>query len=422
MKSFRAVAIREAISRQTATDVPISGRRLAQRAGLNPPISFLELFGRIAFDEVSFTSSVVTPAGTALGGSVDITLRSNGTYKVHFHMHDSGFPDYDFQVRAIFVASNGMSFVAQHSGHVEGFVSAIPFVHEPDREDDHTKEGANPFIRMYWTKVRAGRLWVTKDYSPTGAVGFVQDLAKAVLDIGAGAVGGALGIVIGLGAEIGQVFGDLGLGGTFGVVAGVVVFAVGGSVILAVVAGVLVGAVTNALIEQRPLSPEEAQFAAANVFGNSLPSAGEIILTNLSGLGGRPFTMPGVDKKIYVNLGDAFDSPNPLGYTSKSYPQKGQLLIHELTHAWQIAHAGFLPGLVCDGIVNQANNTVGQSVYVYGPPGPNWSTGFNLEQQGAIVDQWFSGTPTAVVPNRKAMDPNDPYFAYIRDNIRAGRA
>ena len=99
-----------------------------------------------------------------------------------------------------------------------------------------------------------------------------------------------------------------------------------------------------------------------------------------------------------------------------------KLLIHELTHAWQIAHTSFLPGLVCEGLVNQANNTVGQSVYVYGRPGPNWSTGFNLEQQAAIVDQWFGGTPTVVVPNRKAKDENDPYFAYIRDNIRANRS
>ena len=95
-------------------------------------------------------------------------------------------------------------------------------------------------------------------------------------------------------------------------------------------------------------------------------------------------------------------------------------MIHELTHAWQIAHAAFLPGLVCEGIVNQANNTVGQSVYVYRPAGPDWSSDFNLEQQAAIVDQWFGGTPTVVVPNRKAMDEDDPYSTYIRDHVRAG--
>ena len=104
---------------------------------------------------------------------------------------------------------------------------------------------------------------MTKDYSATGAIGFFGDLAKGVLDIGAGAVGGALGVIIGLGSEIGQVFGDLGLGGTFGVIGGVVIFAVGGSIVLAVVAGVGIGAVTNELLQQRPLSSQEAQFATS---------------------------------------------------------------------------------------------------------------------------------------------------------------
>ncbi len=258
---------------------------------------------------------------------------------------------------------------------------------------------------------------MTKEYSATGVIGFIEDVAKAVLDVVAGAAGMALGLVIGLGSEIGHFFGNLGIGGTFGVIAGVVVFAAGGGIVLAVVVGVAVGMVTNALIKQRPLSQQESQFAA-QVFGNTLPPADQIILTNLSGLGGRAFTMPGVDGKIYLNLGDAFN--DPLHYTSGAYPTGGQVLVHELTHAWQIAHASFLPGLVCEGIVNQANYTVGQSVYQYGPPGPPWSA-FGLEQQGAIVDQWFGGNPTAVVPNRTRMDQNDPYFGYIANNVRRGQ-
>jgi hypothetical protein len=130
--------------------------------------------------------------------------------------------------------------------------------------------------------------------------------------------------------------------------------------------------------------------------------------------------MPGVDGKIYVNLGDGYG--DPVNYTA-SYPVKGQLLVHELTHAWQIHHASFLPGFVCQGVVNQANYIVGQNVYEYGPPGPPWSA-FNLEQQGAIVDQWFGGKRPAALglpAPSTAMDPNDPYFGYIANNIRQGR-
>lgn len=419
MKSFREAAMKEAALRAAAPDSPISARRLAQHVGLNPPISFIALFGMVEPEKVTFHSNIITPSGTALGGSVDMTLLSNGTYNIDFHMHDSGIPDYDFTVRAIFTTPRGLVLVAQHSGHVEGTASTT-LTHAPNRNDDYHESDTNPLIPINWSDIKNGRLWVTKEYSATGVIGFVEDLAKAILDVAAGAVGGALGVVIGLGAEIGQLFGDLGIGGTFGVIAGVVVFAVGGSLVLAVVAGVAVGAATNALIKQRPLSIEEYGFAA-RVFGGSLPSADQIILTNLSGLGGRAFTMPGVDGKTYINLGDAYDSPNPLQYMNNAYPTPGQVLIHELTHVWQIACISFLPGLVCEGIVNQANNTVGQSVYVYGPPGPAWAS-FNLEQQGAIVDQWFGGTSTPVVPNRRAMDPNDPYFVYIRDNIREARS
>lgn len=367
-------------------------------------------------DSVTKSQQVLTPAGTALGGTVTFTLWSNGNYAVQFHMHDSGLPDYDFQARAIFTTSTGLNLVAAHDGHVEGTVSTT-LSHAPYRDDDHNESGHNPFIQLHWSDIQNGTLWVTKDYSATGVVGFFEDLAKAILDVGAAAAGGALGLVIGIGSEVGKLFGDLGLGGAFGVIAGVVVFAFTGNVALATLAGVAVGAVTNSMINQRPIS--QAEYDMANgVFSGSLPPRDQIVLTDLSGIGGRAFTMPGVDGKIYVNLGDAYN--DPVNYTKNgAYPTTGQLLVHELTHAWQIYHATFLPGFVCAGIVNQANYNVGQSVYTYGPPGPGWGD-FNLEAQGAMVDQWFGGTPTVVAPYRKAMDPSDPYFGYIANNIRTG--
>jgi hypothetical protein len=383
-------------------------------------------FGRIGWtagdgpielpDEVSQTQQVLTPSGTALGGWVRMTLRSNGTYTSQFHMHDSGIPDYDFSVHSIWAANNGITFVSAHGGHVEGTISTGLF-HGPRRDDDFTDNGFNGLIRANWAAVQGGRLWITKDYHATGVIGFIEDAAKFLVDIVAGAAGATLGVIIALGAEAGKLLGSMGLGGTFGVIAGVVVFAAGGGVVMAVVAGVAVGLVTNALIKQRGLTPQEAQFAN-QVFSNSVPTD-RIVLTNLAGLGGRAFTMPGIDGKVYLNLGDAYN--DPLNYTNGAYPRGGQILIHELTHAWQVVHTSFIPGLVCSGIVNQANYTLGQNVYSYGPPGPPFGD-FNLEAQGAIVDQWFGGTPTPVVPVRNAMDANDPYFGYIAQNVRPGRA
>lgn len=98
------------------------------------------------------------------------------------------------------------------------------------------------------------------------------------------------------------------------------------------------------------------------------------------------------------------------------------MLIHELTHAWQIAHAGFLPGLMCSAIMTQADFTFGDNVYQYGPAGPPWWS-FNPEQQGAIVDQWFAGNQDGNT-NQSAYDQKDsklnPYYRYIRDDILQG--
>ena len=353
------------------------------------------------------SDSIITPAGTALGGSVTMTLRYDGTYSVDFFVHSSSVLEgFDFQVRAVYVASNGLALVAQHSGHVGGVST-----------DTHSEQGSNEAIRAFWPEVLAGRLWVTKQYDTTGIVGFVEDLLQDVVDVVAGVAGAALGVIIGLTAEVGQLFGTLGLGVTFGIIAGVVVFASGGALLLAVAAGAVVGAVTEALVKQRGLTDEEFNLLAP-VFLGGMPARDKIVLTNLAGLGGNAFTMPGVDGRIFVNLGAHLGNAlDPLG---SAYSARGQVLVHEMTHAWQIDHASFLPTLTCEAVIVQGQNQLGASVYEYGPPGPPWRK-FNLEQQGAIVDQWFAGTPTAVVPIRNAMDPNDPYFAYIDGNIRAGQ-
>lgn len=94
-------------------------------------------------------------------------------------------------------------------------------------------------------------------------------------------------------------------------------------------------------------------------------------------------------------------------------------MIHELTHAWQIAHNSFLPGFVCSGIVNQTQYVMGDHVYAYGLAGPPWAD-FNLEQQGQIVNQWFSGDGNSLPWG--TMNAKSPYYQYISGNILTGTA
>jgi hypothetical protein len=365
-------------------------------------------------EEVSFRQEITTPSGTALGGTVDLTLRSDGTYKAHFHMHDSGAVDYKFVVRAVFAASNGTAFALQHSGQVEG-TESIGLTSSPRRDSDKDLTGANQLIKENWRAVQTGHMSVSKDYSKAGVIGFIEDLSKVVLDVTKGAARGAVGAVIGLGDEMVQAFDSLEFAGAIGLVAGVAVVASGGSLVLAVTTGVQAGLVTAALIKQRPLEQYELDFAEV-VFQKTLPPRQNIILTNLESFGGRAFTMPGGGNKIYINIGGAaFD--NPSTHVEKSYPMPGQLFIHEMTHVWQILHKTFVPGWVCSGLLNQVGNYF-DNVYAYTNEGALPWSDFNIEQQASIVDDWFGGTR---IQGQAGQDPSDPYFPYIRDNLRGTR-
>jgi hypothetical protein len=191
------------------------------------------------------------------------------------------------------------------------------------------------------------------------------------------------------------------------------------------VAGVGSGAVASALITSRPMLPDEIALAQ-KVFANQI-NYSNVMFTNLSLFSGRSMTAPGVDGKTYCNFGASY-AADMSTKNNDSYPFAGELMIHELTHAWQIQHNNFVPGFVCSGMVNQANYKFGDNVYRYGPPGAPWNS-LNLEQQASIVNEWFAGKNDGPAPGFPApqssfnsMDPNDPYIMYILNNILTGSA
>ena len=391
---------------------------IAQKIGMKRPVSLIGVRDKLDGMPKSVNlppQTWTTSDGSTLGGTVALTISSNGTYFIEFDtIIHSGVPGFScsFQVRAYLDAP--------------GLPHKLLFVHAADiggdllkgyGEDDYKESGSNPLIAMYWNLiVNSPTLQVMHDQQASGIIGVVDTLVKDLVDAAAAIAGAAIGLIIGVTREaIGWLGTTLGPGTTIGVLAGVAVFAigvfgglgVGSAVILGTVTGVAVGAVTNAMIQTRPMSSDEIA-TAANVFGSELPF-GNVLLTNLAGLNGRGFTAPGVDGKTYCNLGHWFNVVSDDGWP----------LIHELTHAWQIAHNSFLPGLMCSGMVTQAAYLMGDNVYEYGPPGPDWSA-FNLEQQASIVQQWYGGES----PNypAKKMDTANPYFEYIKGNILTGAA
>jgi hypothetical protein len=369
----------------------------------------------------SFNIGVTTPDGVPLGGSVDITISDNGDWRAHFSMHSSSiFGNFDFTVRAFVGALDSpiIAFVA--SGHVSE-VDTWP----------HDESGNNPLIKLYWNQLQSAKAWAPEvdphwgglggDVAAVGrtVVAVVEELAHLFVDALTGVVGGALGVVIGVTSDAVSWLGaTMGPGTTLGVIGGAVIFLAGAATgadivavaIVAVAGAATIGTVVNELVDYRSLNDAEQAFAA-RVFGGSL-NFDNIVITNLSGAGGRGFTAPGVDGKTYCNIGPAYD--NPTTYFDGPNPAQGELLIHELTHAWQIQHSSFLPGLMCSALITQGDNTFFDDAYAYGDPGIPWDD-LGLEQQAAIVDQWF-GSSGEQLPF-KPMDQQNPYYGYIWNNI-----
>jgi hypothetical protein len=304
------------------------------------------------------------------------------------------------------------------SGRVHG-------TNEPGRrESSWDQTGVNSLLTLHWLSFKGAKLKTDLNFD-TDFFGTVGDVLTFVATLAGGAlVAGPAGVCIVLGLHAAHAAGlddEIGLGGLVGVaVAGGVLLVFGPSAIVAaIVAGAIAGVAVELAFKHRPMKPDEIAFAN-EVFIGTLPVE-KILLTNMLGIGRRPFTMPTIGDKILVNLGDGFE--DPIHYTGfgdgvPANPQKaGQLFIHELTHAWQIGATSFLPGLMCSAIANQSTTLGGNmSIYHYGPPDKAFSE-FNLEQQASIVDDWFAGTTPEDNPKPKL--EASTYFRYIRDNIRA---
>jgi hypothetical protein len=413
MKSLRSV------TNQQDPPPRVSILALARSLPRPAPKSLSQLIDLLSAPVV-LHADITTPPGTALGGQVDVTLFSDGRYSFNVHMHDSGFDPYTFRIRCAVQSPGGLTLLFQTSGHTDGTGSNL-FGHV-NRDFDHNENGHIPIVQLYRGDLRAASISVSKSYEDAGLLTAVEELAKDVIGFLFADVtfGVGLALVIVASAQLANALDAsfVGPGGLVGVVvAGGVIWVFGPSAIIAaVVAGVAAGAITDALIKHRQITAEEYRFASI-VFGDTLPPADRIYLTNLSHGGGRLYTWPNLDGSVVVNLNEAFD--HPLDFTNGSYTTKGQVFIHELAHAWQIRTMAFIPGLIC----KVASQTGSYSFTA----GKRWSD-YGLEQQAAIVDTWFGkyavgwkSVEDAIAKLAMPAAINDPYFGFIANNIRLGQ-
>jgi len=400
----------------------INVSEVAEFVHLERPVSVRQLMATIDALPGSLTFRATIVTGSPLGGEVTVVLNKDGSYRFSGFMRATGLPSYSCRIVAIVRSVSGnVALALWHSGKVHGTDTT------GNRKDEWDKAGSDQeemkLIRNVWPDICAGTMEVKESHELGGVLGTALDIAKDVAEfyVAAQTLGAPFAVCLVMGSEAGDAGVSVpGLGGVvgLGIVGGALFiwgpYSIGPAIILGLAAG---AAVEAWMVKIRKLTAEEQAFASL-VFGDSIDYE-RVRLTNLLGFSGRPFTMPTVDNTILVNIGDrgnAYDAPTQARVAGK-YPMPGQLLIHELTHVWQIQHAtledGYVPGVMCGLIGEQAK---GDSSYGYGPAGQPWAS-YTGEGKASIVDQWFGGTGGQ---KGKPMDKDGKYFRYINDNIRLG--
>jgi hypothetical protein len=162
------------------------------------------------------------------------------------------------------------------------------------------------------------------------------------------------------------------------------------------------------MIRMRGPSDEEWEMARY-IFRGSLPDREDVILTNLGGANGDPFTFPmaPTGHPVMINLA---------GHYGNSRTQNGPLLFHELTHAWQAEREALRELFFYD-----ARATLGGKAAYRFEPGDQWSD-YNIEQQASIVEGWCKGATRKVTDNfsngREKLAIASPLFRYVNANVR----
>jgi hypothetical protein len=162
------------------------------------------------------------------------------------------------------------------------------------------------------------------------------------------------------------------------------------------------------ILKARRPTDEEWEMAQY-IFADTLPRRNDIILTNLGGLNGDPFTYPMAPAglPVMLNLASFYDDGR--------IPQ-AQVLFHELTHAWQAQRR-----VLREVFFYDARATLGGEAAYRFKPGSQWRE-YNIEQQASIVEGWTIGATrkpgSNFVNGRNKLALGSPLFRYVNANIR----
>ncbi len=392
------------------------GGGLAPALDLPSPLSIGALMR--VFDTVE-TRRFTAPIDTdAMHGDCELIVDNTGKYTFTGTVRATGIPSFSYKVQATLRTPGGALLVVEAGGEVFGKDTPK---HSTSRWDEG---GTSAEIVRFWTDLRRATTVFETDTEKKviGTIGTVIDVAETIVELYVAAqFRGLIGVVIvlgvRLGAESGTTFVNPNLLAGITVAGGVLVLFGPSAIVPALVAGT--GTALLADIHHRPMSQPEIALAR-RVFGDQLPFD-RILLTDLYNPDTTPngtpldreFTFPAIDGGIWVNLGKNFADPLAVDANRRSsYKTRAQVLIHELVHAWQIAHVD-LVSLGCDALVD-SNYTYGVERVAAGMPFHQ----FGHEEQAAIIDSWYGQFFTTGLTTAEAL--RDPRFRYVEHNIRAG--
>ncbi|MCO7220883.1 hypothetical protein [Klenkia sp. PcliD-1-E] len=171
---------------------------------------------------------------------------------------------------------------------------------------------------------------------------------------------------------------------------------------------------------ERTLTPDEETWARRELLGDALPPRARVVVTDVLGAGGRPFTMPRWDGTTTVNLGpDLFADP---------VSADPHTFLHELVHVCQVRARG-TRAFTTRAALTQVRHSTGRDAYAYDLPVRPLAA-YGLEQQAQLLADWWRGSPGRrgrPVPRaglrghtRRPRDPAGPWAACVAD-LHAGR-
>jgi uncharacterized protein with LGFP repeats len=335
-------------------------------------------------------------------GDLTVIVDSSGRVRLQGRAAAGAPARFSYVVQSMVTSNIGEAIVLSHKGTLTAVTQE-----DGDALNDNFVDAR---VRDHFSEFSRGSLRVDHQHS-NDVTKFIGDITDGLIKwtVGSIAITPGTGLILLGAAELYSALSGGGVAAGARIASGMMWMAGPSGMVFALAADGLARLATD-----EDTLDEDAYRVADAVFKGTLPPRDRIVVSNAIGAGGKPFTFPRWDGKIVLNLGDG--AADPLTATHGRCTTEGQLLVHELTHAWHYHHDPALLRYVTSAVF-------GAGAHPGTNPTSAW-TSYSQEQQAVIVDEWFARHYDRNAPDSGLGSPGatgDVAFRYIRDQIRRAR-